>query len=153
MCGIIGYVGKKEAAPILLDGLKKLEYRGYDSSGIGVITSKDHKISLRKIEGKIQNLTDLIKKHALPPGTIGISHTRWATHGVPNRQNAHPHFDCSQKILVVHNGIIENYQELKASLIKKGHRFISQTDTEVVAHLLEEFNRDGNIQEAFKKTV
>jgi len=153
MCGIIGYVGQKEAAPILLDGLKKLEYRGYDSSGIGVISSKDHEISLRKIEGKIQNLIDLIKKHALPSGTIGISHTRWATHGVPNRLNAHPHFDCSKKILVVHNGIIENYQELKNSLIKKGHRFISQTDTEVVAHLLEEFNRNGNIQEAFKKTM
>src|SRR3989338_8463215 len=105
MCGIIGYVGTKEAAPILLDGLKKLEYRGYDSSGIGVISLQDHQISLRKPAGTIQNLTALVTKHAWPSGTIGISHARWATHGVPNRRNAHPHLDCSKKILVVHNGI------------------------------------------------
>ena len=112
MCGIIGYVGKKEAVPILLDGLKKLEYRGYDSSGVGVVGALDRKISIRKSEGKIQNLIHLIKDHKLPVSSVGISHTRWATHGVPNRINAHPHFDCSKKILVVHNGIIENYQEL-----------------------------------------
>ncbi len=153
MCGIIGYIGNKEAVPILLDGLKKLEYRGYDSSGVGVVAALDGKISVRKSEGKIQNLIQLIKKHGLPFSSVGISHTRWATHGVPNRINAHPHFDCSKKIIVVHNGIIENYQELKSRLIAKGHRFFSQTDTEVVAHLIEEHNHNGDIKHAVKEAI
>ena len=154
MCGIIGYVGPKEAVPILLDGLKKLEYRGYDSSGVGIVAAKDGKISIRKSEGKIQNLISLIKKNKLPESFVGISHTRWATHGVPNRVNAHPHFDCSKRILVVHNGIIENYQELKAELQEKGHQFSSQTDTEVVSHLIEECNHNnGDITSAVKEAI
>ncbi len=153
MCGIIGYVGSKEAAPILLAGLKKLEYRGYDSSGVGIVSSGDGKISVRKSEGKIQNLIHLIKTHPIPSSSIGVSHTRWATHGVPNRVNAHPHSDCSHKIVVVHNGIIENYQELKEFLVSKGHKFVSQTDTEVVAHLIEEFNHKYEIKEAVKKAI
>jgi len=147
MCGIVGYIGDREAAPILMGGLKKLEYRGYDSSGIAVIPSgqdhvqkpsKGHKFVLRKMAGKIQNLQDLILARPFPPSSLGISHTRWATHGEPNRVNAHPHVDCSGKILVVHNGIIENYEALKESLRKKGHKFTSSTDTEVIAHLIED---------------
>src|SRR3989338_2538101 len=110
MCGIIGYVGFKEATSILIDGLRKLEYRGYDSSGVGIINSKTGKIALKKTQGKIKDLVGLIESNGFPSGTTGISHTRWATHGKPSHQNAHPHFDCSHKILVVHNGIIENYQ-------------------------------------------
>ncbi len=138
MCGIIGYVGHKQAHPVLLDGLKKLEYRGYDSSGIGVV-STDGKIILRKMHGKICNLEDLVRSRPFPESSLGISHTRWATHGVPNRQNSHPHSDCTGKILIVHNGIIENYEALKASLQKKGHKFSSDTDTEVIAHLIESY--------------
>lgn len=143
MCGIIGYIGNKEATPILINGLKKLEYRGYDSSGIGVICPDTGEIIIRKTQGKIQNLEELIAANHLPPGTVGISHTRWATHGAPNRINAHPHFDHTKQILVVHNGIIENYQELKSTLLKKGYEFISETDTEVIAHLISSHYRDG----------
>ena len=152
MCGIIGYVGDRSATPILLDGLRKLEYRGYDSSGVGVISSETGKISLRKAQGKISVLDNLIKAKKFPVGTIGISHTRWATHGAPNRSNAHPHFDCSRKILLVHNGIIENYEELKKELKAKGHRFASDTDTEVITHLIEEYN-EGDIFSAVKRTI
>src|SRR2546422_942842 len=134
MCGIVGYVGQKEATPILLDGLKKLEYRGYDSSGLAILAEDGSRIVVRKSVGKIQNLLNLIKANHMPTGLVGISHTRWATHGAPNTANSHPHADCSGKIFVVHNGIIENYQELKKSLIEKGHKFLSQTDTEVIAH-------------------
>lgn len=152
MCGIIGYVGTKTAAPILLEGLKKLEYRGYDSSGIGVIASRGGRISVCKTQGKIQNLQNLLKTHPLSPGVVGISHTRWATHGAPNHVNAHPHFGRSQKILVVHNGIIENYETLKDQLQKKGHRFLSQTDTEVVPHLIEEYYH-GDLPAAVQKAI
>ncbi|OGX42478.1 MAG: glutamine--fructose-6-phosphate aminotransferase [Omnitrophica WOR_2 bacterium RIFCSPLOWO2_12_FULL_50_9] len=141
MCGIIGYVGGRQAPPILLEGLKKLEYRGYDSSGIGIISRRDGKIVLQKTKGKIQDLQDLIRSHPLPESTIGISHTRWATHGVPNKVNAHPHADCTGKILLVHNGIIENFEELKRELRRKGHTFSSGTDTEVIVHLIEEYYR------------
>src|SRR3989339_983024 len=116
MCGIIGYIGSKQAIPVLLDGLKKLEYRGYDSSGVGIVCSSTHKLDLRKMHGKIHNLEKLIKDKPVGQSTIGISHTRWATHGAPNKVNAHPHFDSSQNILVVHNGIIENYEALKKML-------------------------------------
>lgn len=156
MCGIIGYVGERQAVPILLDGLKRLEYRGYDSSGISVIVptsrpstvnrgagaSNSCKVVLRKIHGKIQNLQNLLQSHPFPDSSIGISHTRWATHGAPNRLNAHPHADCTGKIFIVHNGIIENYEELKKNLQKQGHKFVSDTDTEVVVHLIEENYRD-----------
>lgn len=152
MCGIIGYVGEKQATPILVNGLKKLEYRGYDSSGVGVVSALTGKLDLRKIHGKIQNLQELLRKQPISDGTIGISHTRWATHGAPNRVNAHPHFDCSQKFLVVHNGIIENYETLKSQLIQKGHKFKSETDTEVIAHLLEDYYA-GDLFDAFKKVV
>jgi len=160
MCGIIGYIGNKQAVPILIDGLKKLEYRGYDSSGVGIIPSgangklhsSDTKIILRKTHGKIKNLQDLIKARTLPDSCLGISHTRWATHGAPNRTNAHPHFDCSGKILIVHNGIIENYEHLRDILRKKGHKIISDTDTEIIAHLIEE-NYYGNLLIAVQKTV
>ncbi len=152
MCGIIGYVGDREATPILLQGLKKLEYRGYDSSGVGVILAANTKIALRKTNGKIRNLEDLIQSHPFPRSTIGISHTRWATHGVPNKVNAHPHLDCRGKILLVHNGIIENYEELKKWLLKKGHTFVSQTDTEVIAHLIEEYD-EGDFLEAVRQAI
>ena len=154
MCGIIGYIGKKPAEPFLLNGLQKLEYRGYDSAGVGIISPKNHAIAVRKTRGKIKDLVELIKKHPLPAGTVGISHTRWATHGAPNRVNAHPHFDCSQNILIVHNGIIENYESLRSLLQKKGHVFRSQTDTEVVAHLIEEsMNDDGDLLAAVRWAI
>lgn len=152
MCGIIGYVGNREATPILLQGLKKLEYRGYDSSGVGVIPAAGTKIALRKTNGKIRNLENLIQSHPFPRSTIGISHTRWATHGVPNKINAHPHLDCRGKILLVHNGIIENYEELKKRLIKQGHKFVSETDTEVIAHLIEECDK-GDFLAAVRQAI
>ena len=136
MCGIVGYIGARPAQPFLLNGLKKLEYRGYDSAGMAVAC--DGEIVVRKQEGKIARLEELLTAKPLA-GNIGISHSRWATHGVPNQANAHPHIDCSGNIAVVHNGIIENYEDLKAFLVKDGHRFRSDTDTEVIAHLIEKF--------------
>ncbi|HQL41833.1 MAG TPA: glutamine--fructose-6-phosphate transaminase (isomerizing), partial [Candidatus Omnitrophota bacterium] len=156
MCGIVGYVGKKEATPLLLSALKRLEYRGYDSCGVGVISLKDGRIAVQKTPGKIQNLVDLLKTKDLPLSHVGISHTRWATHGKPTRSNAHPHADTSGKILIVHNGIIENYQELKAELQSKGYRFTSETDSEVIAHLIASFGRDDlfkAVQKTLKKLV
>jgi glutamine---fructose-6-phosphate transaminase (isomerizing) len=152
MCGIIGYVGSKEATPILLEGLKKLEYRGYDSSGVGVCSVKDGSIAIRKAQGKIRHLEETIKGHPVPHSTVGISHTRWATHGVPSHRNSHPHCDGQQAIAVVHNGIIENYQELKNELQKKGVEFASETDTEVIAHLVAE-NFNGDLVKAVQKTI
>ncbi len=152
MCGIIGYVGERQADHVLINGLKKLEYRGYDSSGVGIISSRTGKLVVRKIHGKIQNLEELLKKSPLDKGTIGISHTRWATHGAPNRVNSHPHADCSKKFLVVHNGIIENYQILKDQLKKRGHKFRSDTDTEVIAHMIEECYH-GDFLTAFRKVI
>jgi glucosamine--fructose-6-phosphate aminotransferase (isomerizing) len=154
MCGIIGYIGNKQAVPVLIDGLKKLEYRGYDSSGIGIIPSGTNgdlrstntKIALCKTHGKIKNLQDLIKSRSLPQSCLGISHTRWATHGAPNRVNAHPHADCTGKILIVHNGIIENYESLRDSLRNKGHKIVSDTDTEIIAHLIEEYYKPNVIR-------
>ncbi|MDO8575006.1 MAG: glutamine--fructose-6-phosphate transaminase (isomerizing) [bacterium] len=139
MCGIIGYIGKKEAIPILIDGLKRLEYRGYDSAGIAV--SDNGKIYLAKAKGRVIELERKISANW--SGNSGIAHTRWATHGEPNEQNAHPHTDCSGKIFVCHNGIIENYKELKDELIFRGHKFKSETDTEVLSHLIEENLRYG----------
>ena len=152
MCGIIGYVGESEAHPILLKGLKRLEYRGYDSSGIGIIRKDNHKIVLRKMHGKIANLEKHIAAKPFPQGTVGISHTRWATHGAPNKVNSHPHSDNSGKLLIVHNGIIENYETLKAKLKRKGYRFSSDTDTEVVAHLIaSHYKKD--LQSAVQKAI
>lgn len=138
MCGIVGYVGSNPAAPILLEGLKKLEYRGYDSAGVAVY--HDHQIEIAKAKGELKNLCALINDGKSIPGVMGIGHTRWATHGAPSDVNSHPHISNSGKFAVVHNGIIENYAELKEKLIKKGYRFVSETDTEVIAHLVEDLD-------------
>src|SRR3954449_7196876 len=134
MCGIVGYVGRLEAAPILLDGLRRLEYRGYDSAGVAIVDGD--RVETRKCAGRIAALGKLMADNP-PTGTYGISHTRWATHGKPTDQNAHPHFDASGKLALVHNGVIENYQSLKDNLTRTGDaKFRSQTDTEVLAHLI-----------------
>src|ERR687898_1058763 len=135
MCGIVGYVGPRDAAPILIEGLRRLEYRGYDSAGIAVLTA-DGDVFIEKKAGKLTNLTDHLNGDA-PAGQPGIGHTRWATHGRPNDTNAHPHTDCTGHLALIHNGIIENYAEIKTRLVAAGHRFTSETDTEVLAHLIE----------------
>ncbi|HXT74387.1 MAG TPA: glutamine--fructose-6-phosphate transaminase (isomerizing) [Candidatus Angelobacter sp.] len=150
MCGIVGYIGPKKVVPLILDGLKRLEYRGYDSAGIAVVT-KDGKLDIRRASGKLRNLEEAIRLCPLD-GLYGIGHTRWATHGRPTEENAHPHRDCKGEIVVVHNGIIENYLELKQQLIQKGHKFLTETDTEVIAHLIEE-NFNGSLEGSVQKTV
>src|SRR3989344_2644944 len=146
MCGIVGYIGKRQALPFLIQGLKKLEYRGYDSSGICVKENTD--FYLVKKPGKVSELENAVDKETVL-GNIGIAHTRWATHGVPNEKNAHPHLDCTGNIAIVHNGIVENYQSLKELLIKEGHKIISDTDSEIIAHLIEKFyNPENNIETA-----
>ncbi len=152
MCGIIGYIGDREAQPILLNGLKRLEYRGYDSAGMCVILENKESLSVRKLSGKVKDLEGLLKKKPLC-GSRGLAHNRWATHGAPNQINAHPHLDCKSEIALVHNGIIENYATLKVGLIKEGHRFLSQTDTEVIVHLIEKFYKDIPLEEAVRKTL
>jgi glucosamine--fructose-6-phosphate aminotransferase (isomerizing) len=148
MCGIVGYIGRRDAMPIIVEGLTKLEYRGYDSFGIATISGG---IELDKHQGRI---SDSLRSSAHLKGKIGIGHTRWATHGVPNDINAHPHMDCSNSIAVVHNGIIENYSELKRQLISRGHVFRSETDTEVVAHLVEEaYAVEKDLLSAMQKVV
>ncbi len=147
MCGIVGYIGKRPAQDILLNGLKRLEYRGYDSSGMAVIAPSKNVLSLRKSPGKISALDKLLKSKSLD-GITGIAHTRWATHGAPTQANAHPHVDCDNEIAIVHNGIIENYEILKTQLLKEGHLFSSQTDTEVIVHLIEKFYKDVPLEEA-----
>jgi glucosamine--fructose-6-phosphate aminotransferase (isomerizing) len=149
MCGIVGYIGKSRAMPILLEALKRLEYRGYDSAGIAVL--ENGKINLEKTEGKISRLERRLAGSSIP-GSVGIAHTRWATHGEPTETNAHPHMDCSGSIAVIHNGIIENYRVLKKRLEDAGHTFKTETDTEVIAHLIEEFYRDS-LEEAVQRTV
>ena len=145
MCGIVGYIGRKQAAPVILDGLSRLEYRGYDSAGIAVFDGE--MINYKKSIGRLKVLENLTKGGQDMPGFCGIGHTRWATHGVPSNENAHPHFNRSGTISVVHNGIIENYLELKKYLEKKGYEFVSETDTEVLAHLLDRYYK-GNPMEA-----
>ena len=141
MCGIVGYVGPKPVVPVLIEGLRKLEYRGYDSAGVAVV--QDGAIELRRSAGKLINLENAIQANPLA-GVYGLGHTRWATHGRPTEENAHPHRDGSGRIVVVHNGIIENYLEIKRELIAEGHTFASETDTEVVAHLVQkEWKGDG----------
>ena len=149
MCGIVGYIGNKNAAPFLLDGLTKLEYRGYDSAGIAVFDGKN--IFIEKTVGRLDALKDKLKNR-MPEGVIGIGHTRWATHGRPSDQNAHPHTDCKGEFVIVHNGIIENFMTLKEQLIARGHRFTSETDTEVVAHLVEEFYK-GDFADAVRAVL
>jgi glucosamine--fructose-6-phosphate aminotransferase (isomerizing) len=147
MCGIVGYVGPRDAAPILLDGLRRLEYRGYDSAGIALLTEAGN-VFVEKKAGKLSNLTDHLNGSA-PAGHPGIAHTRWATHGRPNDVNAHPHTDCTGKLALIHNGIIENYRELKDRLLAEGHAFKSETDTEVLAHLIES-RYTGDLVEAVR---
>ena len=137
MCGIAGYIGNKTGLPIVFSNLRKLEYRGYDSAGVAYINTAAS-VTLLKEVGKLDNLERALKGKKSLPATGVIAHTRWATHGIPNRQNAHPHSDCKKEIVLVHNGIIENYKDLKEELLEQGHRFRSQTDTEVIAHLIEE---------------
>ena len=149
MCGIVGYYGKRNVPEVVLNGLKTLEYRGYDSSGMAFAGKNG--LSIIKSVGKIKELEEKFKNNPIN-GTVGIGHSRWATHGVPSEVNAHPHIDCKNKIAVVHNGIIENFMELKNELIAKGHKFVSDTDTEVIVHLIED-NYTDNFEEAFKKSV
>jgi glucosamine--fructose-6-phosphate aminotransferase (isomerizing) len=156
MCGIVGYVGKKRVVPVILDGLKRLEYRGYDSAGIAVAGNGDG-LQIRRAEGKLRNLEEVIRLKPID-GTYGIGHTRWATHGRPSEENAHPHRDCTGKIVVVHNGIVENYMPLKKKLREEGHTFRTETDTEIIAHLIEKFylqESEGKVslEEAVRKTV
>lgn len=149
MCGIVGYVGNKQVLPILLTGLKRLEYRGYDSAGVAVMG--DDQLSIYKQSGKISGLENVLNSHKIQ-STIGIGHTRWATHGEPTETNAHPHIDCNGNIALIHNGIIENYTTLREMLIEKGHTFKTETDTEIVPHLIEEFY-DGDFEEAFRHAL
>lgn len=150
MCGIVGYIGNRQAAPILLDGLAKLEYRGYDSAGIAVYN--DGGIDMMKSKGRLKVLSELTHDGATLPGTLGIGHTRWATHGSPSDVNAHPHFNADKSIVVVHNGIIENYLKLKKKLEKRGYVFLSETDTEIIAHLLDYYYQ-GNPLQAITKIM
>jgi glucosamine--fructose-6-phosphate aminotransferase (isomerizing) len=152
MCGIVGYVGNKQVVPLIIDGLRKLEYRGYDSAGIAVV-NEGHELEIRRAEGKLRNLEETIRLSPLD-GTYGIGHTRWATHGRPTEENAHPHRDCTGRVVVVHNGIIENYIQLKERLRKSDHRFVTETDTEIMAHLIEEYLRkNSNFEQAVRSAV
>lgn len=152
MCGIVGYIGPKKVVPVIIEGLRKLEYRGYDSAGIAVVDSSG-KLEIRRAPGKLRNLEEVIQKSPLE-GTYGIGHTRWATHGRPTEENAHPHRDCTGEIVVVHNGIIENYLELKEQLQREGHKFVTETDTEVVSHLVEQNSKGGvPLEEAVRKSL
>ncbi len=149
MCGIVGYIGHREAAPLILDSLRKLEYRGYDSAGIAVLN--DGQVTIRRCEGKLNNLEMMLNRQPMS-GAIGIGHTRWATHGRPSETNAHPH--RAGDVVVVHNGIIENYLELKEALGKRGTHFSSETDTEIVAHLVaEKVERGVDFLDAVRRTL
>jgi len=152
MCGIVGYVGNKQVVPLIIDGLRKLEYRGYDSAGIAVV-NEGHELEIRRAEGKLRNLEETIRLSPLD-GTYGIGHTRWATHGRPTEENAHPHRDCTGRVVVVHNGIIENYLQLKERLRKSDHHFVTETDTEIIAHLIEEhLKQHATFEEAVRSAV
>lgn len=144
MCGIVGYIGHREAYPIVIKGLKRLEYRGYDSAGVMIYDGDA--IKLCKTKGKVVDLEERASKEITTNGTIGIGHTRWATHGVPNDVNSHPHLSNSGDLVIIHNGIIENYAPLKVELIKRGYVFHSDTDTEVLVNLIEEVQKNENIK-------
>src|SRR5213595_3015838 len=150
MCGIIGYIGSKEVVPVLIEGLRKLEYRGYDSAGVAVVRSGS--VDLRRSAGKLANLEQVIDSDPIT-GDYGVGHTRWATHGRPTEENAHPHRDCTGKIVVVHNGIIENYLDLKLELQSQGHTFVTETDTEIVAHLVEREMKDDGLENAVRRAL
>ncbi len=150
MCGIIGYIGPREVVPILIDGLRRLEYRGYDSAGVAVV--HDGEMDLRRSAGKLSLLEEVIRLNPIS-GEYGVGHTRWATHGRPTEENAHPHRDCTGKIVVVHNGIIENYLDLKQELQQQGHTFVTETDTEIVAHLVEREMKDDGLENAVRRAL
>src|SRR4026207_1288685 len=150
MCGIIGYIGSKRVVPILIDGLRRLEYRGYGSAGGGGV--RDGAIDLRRSAGKLARLEEVIATTPIE-GEYGIGRTRWATHGRPTEENAHPHRDCTGRIVVVHNGIIENYLDLKHQLQKEGHAFVTETDTEIVAHLVEREMKDDGLENAVRRAL
>jgi glutamine---fructose-6-phosphate transaminase (isomerizing) len=150
MCGIIGYIGEQQVVPILIDGLRRLEYRGYDSAGVAVV--HDGEIELRRSAGKLARLEEVLAVNPLE-GDYGIGHTRWATHGRPTEENAHPHRDCTGRIVVVHNGIIENYLDLKRQLQKEGHTFVTETDTEIVAHLVERESKEDGLENAVRRAL
>ena len=149
MCGIVGYVGGRQAVPLLLEGLKRLEYRGYDSAGIAALWKGE--ITIRRCRGNIRELEKLLKEKPLK-GWVSLGHTRWATHGRPSEENAHPHTDCEGNLVVVHNGIIDNYLFLKEELSREGHIFKSDTDTEIIAHLIEKYLQ-GHLEEAVRKAL
>jgi glucosamine--fructose-6-phosphate aminotransferase (isomerizing) len=142
MCGIVGYVGPKKVVPVIIEGLRRLEYRGYDSAGIAVGSPTSKTLEVRRAPGKLCNLEEVLREHPLD-GSFGIGHTRWATHGRPTEENAHPHRDCTGRIVVVHNGIVENYLELKRELTAQGHKFVTETDTEIIAHLIEQVQKEA----------
>src|SRR5689334_8730517 len=150
MCGIVGYLGRKPVVPVLVEGLRRLEYRGYDSAGIAVVDGSQ--IQIRRASGKLRQLEEVLQKNPCQ-GSYGIGHTRWATHGRPTEENAHPHRDCTGRLVVVHNGIIENYLELKRELIGQGHKFVTETDTEVVAHLVERESREDGFPAAVRRAL
>jgi glucosamine--fructose-6-phosphate aminotransferase (isomerizing) len=150
MCGIVGYIGPRKAVPIIIDGLKKLEYRGYDSAGVAVLEDSCE-LGVRRASGKLRNLEEVLRLNPVD-GAYGVGHTRWATHGRPTEENAHPHRDCHGDIVVVHNGIVENYLQLKQELTAEGHKFVTETDTEVIAHLVEKFY-DGNLENAVRDAI
>jgi glutamine---fructose-6-phosphate transaminase (isomerizing) len=159
MCGIVGYVGRKEVVPVIIEGLRRLEYRGYDSAGIAVGSPQAALLQVCRAPGKLRKLEDVLRDHPLT-GTFGIGHTRWATHGRPTEENAHPHRDCSGRIVVVHNGIVENYLDLKRELTAQGHKFVTETDTEIIAHLIEQVQKDAaqagtplTLEDAVRKAV
>src|ERR671933_1982029 len=150
MCGIVGYIGGREAVPVIVDGLRRLEYRGYDSAGVAVFSDAKC-LEVRRASGKLCNLEEVIRDKPVS-GLYGIGHTRWATHGRPTEENAHPHRDCKGEIVVVHNGIVENYLALRKQLTAEGHRFKTETDTEVLAHLVEKYLA-GSLEDAVRKAL
>jgi glucosamine--fructose-6-phosphate aminotransferase (isomerizing) len=159
MCGIVGYIGPKNVVHVIIEGLRRLEYRGYDSAGIAVGSPNSAVLEVCRAPGKLANLEEVLAEHPLQ-GTFGIGHTRWATHGRPTEENAHPHRDCSGRIVVVHNGIVENYLDLKRELIAQGHKFVTETDTEIIAHLIEQVQKDAEaagapilLEEALRRAV
>src|SRR3954452_4365057 len=152
MCGIVGYVGEKQAQDVVVEGLRRLEYRGYDSAGVALVTG--HGLATQKRAGKLANLEKAIADAPLPAATTGIGHTRWATHGAPNDRNAHPHTGANRRVALVHNGIIENFDELRGELEARGQQLLSETDTEVAARLLElEVESGGDLTEAMQRVV
>src|SRR3989454_11425835 len=152
MCGIVGYVGNKQVVPLIIEGLRKLESRGYDSAGIAAV-DENHQLQIRRAEGKLRNLEDVLQRDPID-GSYGVGHTRWATHCRPTEENAHPHRDCTGRVVVVHNGIIENYLQLKEQLRKADHQFVTETDTEIIAHLIEEYLKtDHNFETAVRRAM